>query len=563
MQTQLKTVESQSKIRFNNDPLAHIDVLQSTYNGALAEHRIHTEFLTDMGERLRQPFNYDFKYQFINNELVSDTGMSLTGLLADGYEAAKQDVLNGSQVQYHADRAEALMGQQSIIRQWYESGGQNNLLLASLCPPATELDIAQSKKQAFKPDRAMASLQLFSKSENGTIDMQAFSIDNLDLTGLGAITYKLGGVAEIADNTLDQLLQPIILHKDVDAKKFIDTNDEQMRLSSAGGSFFVQGMDEVKYRAEANTFVESKPETWDLYLSIVKEVATSLKLGAVNGELSIICTEKLAPAFVANKRLIPDFLRISVGETYSEDLARALMKYLINQAIPEYLLSEMEQSKEFIINDSDTGSYGIAEAGVSAVQSGNNHEGSCPTSTSSNTSVASSLNGEQKALSRVYNTIQFKPKAIISKGEFEMLPIGSCPVCGSECGTGIRNRTSGNWYCTQDNCRAFNKDIYDFVLGINNKDSSPKQKDSHKANDKYKPKDNKEYIKHIIDIEISLVQKQISQLSEERYTAGLSQEERSSIIKMLIEKDIEKKVLLRASLGDVASVNALDLELAA
>jgi hypothetical protein len=60
-------------------------------------------------------------------------------------------------------------------------------------------------------------------------------------------------------------------------------------------------------------------------------------------------------------------------------------------------------------------------------------------------------------------TVYEVPKPIFSKNGYDVIPIGSCPVCGSECGTGIRSQKTKQWYCVQSNCAAFDKDVYDVV----------------------------------------------------------------------------------------------------
>lgn len=93
MQTTNEKIRSQR----NNDPLAHVYLLWDSYDSAVAEHRMFTEFVTDMGERLKnQPFRSSYKYSYNAHEITYDTGLQYIASLEQSYQAAIADVNNGS-----------------------------------------------------------------------------------------------------------------------------------------------------------------------------------------------------------------------------------------------------------------------------------------------------------------------------------------------------------------------------------------------------------------------------------------------------------------------------------
>src|SRR5665213_1170746 len=137
-----------------------------------------------MGERDDKKEFYDhFDFRVVGNDLLSETGLLMRGIYEDGLGAARDDLKSDSRLAYHVARAEVQTTHPDIILDWYASDGSDLLLLASLSPPADELDPKIAKLGNFKIDREMASLWLFQKIPAG-VRMHVFSLDQLNLEGL-------------------------------------------------------------------------------------------------------------------------------------------------------------------------------------------------------------------------------------------------------------------------------------------------------------------------------------------------------------------------------------------
>lgn len=394
-------LNNQLKLK-NNDPLAHVDLfLSGSGLESGDEYRMYIEYVTDMGERLAQPFRKTFEYTTKGDDFVSDTGLLYLQFLENGYLAAVNDVEQGNFARYHADRAEAFYSQHPQIRAWAADATDSSFkLYASLCPPNSELEYEEAKRQSFKPDRLMASMQLYEKTESG-IKLHAFSLDGLSLTRLGELYGALGADEAPARSTLEQLTKPLTITAEVPADNIVDRIiDEYDRiLSVQTGGRYMQGLDEQKFRAEANSFVESKPETYDMYRQTVIEVARSLESGYVSAKLGAIVAGLEASILVQNAH-VPDGLRVDAGQHFDRNGASTIIEYLRTRAIPHYLTSRLDSAFDTSDEQTDySGAYqDISDAGGQATAQDKSYEGDCPTS-----GASVSAQSEISALSQIFN----------------------------------------------------------------------------------------------------------------------------------------------------------------
>lgn len=409
----------------NNDSLAHVKLLME--NGLdSSESRINIEFVTDMGERLEdQPFNSSYDYSFDGEEIIYDTGIRYLKSLERSYQAALKDVATGTFSEYHAKRQQAFYDQGHLIKNWLnDSENNSHIVLFSLCPPDNEQSEDESKKQSFKPNRKMASIQLHSKNGDGTATTNAFSLDGLTPELLQLLFDKLGVDAKANASTLDQLLEPIYINSiysaDNATKSIISIYDELLQNFN-NGRLFQQGIDINKNVVEANSFVSSRPEVYELYKQIISEVAHSLEQHKVTSDLDNIVTNKLSNAF-NNSNDIPSSLNLNVDGEFNDYMASNLIDYLRQKAIPEYLTKLIQQQQNSVYLDSSSnGSYSdIGSAGAGAVASGKSYDGGCPTSSISSLSNISAQ-AQELGISQVVNK---PPKLTWRKGR---CVVPNCP----------------------------------------------------------------------------------------------------------------------------------------
>ncbi|MCB9817668.1 hypothetical protein H6795_04065 [Candidatus Nomurabacteria bacterium] len=541
----------------NNDPLAHVRLLQESYDSAVAYHRMRVEFITDMGERLEdQPFMSQYSYTYDDSEITYDTGLQYMKSLQLSYEAAKHDVARGGFDVYHEERQKAFLQQGELLLDWLQQPSNDTyLLLISPCPPEEELNPNEARRQSFKQKRMMASLQLHAKNSLGQGQTIAFSLDGLTLERLNELLDTLNIHADVASSSLEQVTIPILVTADStpsETASAIVEEYDSLRNHENPSAVYQQGVDTNKSVTEANSFVEKHPEAFDLYRTIIEEVAVSMQVG-VTRRLKQTIDDYLVRQY--KEKAVPRFLKIDVGQTLTESIGSAMIDYLRKQAIPEYLTQKLHSSNEpQMVNDTH-GSYDIGSAGATAMSEGREYDSACASSSNAASVNPAIHSGTQRRELGLMNKAAYEtPKPIFSKGAYDVIPIGACPVCGNECGVGIRNKKSGKWYCTRTNCSAFKQDIYAYVFDTDKslketKLSSAKQENLAEAKQNHyvsaKRKD--------IRTQIQLNQYAIWTLKNTMYESGVSPNERTEMIKELISLYQTQGQLVRSALGLAAN----------
>lgn len=554
----MSTIYTKEKTRSlkNNDPLAHVYLLQDSFDGVVAEHRMRTEFITDMGERIEhQPFKGSYIFNTTAEEIVYVTGLAYIASLRQSFEAAKHDVASGGFIPYHAARQAAFLRQGEKVLEWAnDTHDRAHLVLFSLCPPHDELSYTDAKKQNFKPDRQMASVQLHAKYGDGSGETVAFSLDGLTLGRLQKLLEMMGVEADVADTTLEQLVLPVRLAPDYTAAATVAAIIEAYDglCQEEEGGIYTQGINLQANIVEANAFVDTHPETFALYKTIITEVARSLQTG-ITPELADTVEKQLVRQFTSTD--IPPFLRLQAGDILTERTAAEVIEYLRKRAIPEYLMQMLQQ--RIVVEDATDGmslGYDIGSAGASAMAAGRSYDGACPGSVTQNN--LASVDNQAKEMGLLKVAVYESPKPLFSKGDFEVVPIGSCPVCGAECGTGIRHKKSGKWYCTQLGCKAFEQAIYDFVFAIAQDMTptrvSPSLGDAELIDTSPKKVLHPQIQIHTLNQELKQMQTKMWLLQNTLYDEELSEAVRTELITDLIQTYQEQQTLLRISLGYAA-----------
>ena len=449
--------DSEIKRPLNNDSLAHVYLLLGGVVDGHIEERIHTEFITDMGERLEnQPFcsTYGFKYE--NGEIVYDTGILYLESLHNSLEAAAADVQAGTFPRYHLDRQAGFMEQGLAMKQWLGSDDTSHLLFFSLCPEPTELSAGDAKKQSFKPDRQMASIQLHSKNADGTGSTIAFSLDVLTIDRLRMLFSELGIDCSVPNTSLEQLTRSILIddsHSPEGAVDRIISTYDQL-LYEQKGKLYKQGIDVEKNAVEANSFVRKHPEAYWLYRQIIDEVAMSLTGKRVTPVLANIVHTQLVLPYSNKHVAVPRCLMIHAGDYYDYDKASLLVDYLRKKAIPEYLKQKLSPNSKTEASCSsgyssgssvgDGASYSIGSAGASAQQSGKTYDGGCPSSSPNQNSQQTNQSGQnEQGNAEQARRLGIKPNAVKyqyhkgycvvpncpSSEKDEKVPVGPCSVC--------------------------------------------------------------------------------------------------------------------------------------
>lgn len=442
--------ETETQIKLNNNPLAHVNLLLQGYGDKTTEERIKLEFMTDMGERLEnQPFCSSYHYTYDGREIVYDTGILYLESLKNSCIAARQDVASGAFPQYHLDRQIAFSEQGQIIKNWLDDTCDNrHLLLLSLCPTEHELSKSEAKKQSFKPDRQMASIQLHVKNSDGSANSIAFSLDGLTPERLQELFDKLGVDAIAATDTMTQLTLPVYIDDSFEASdavtKIISSYDQL--LYEATGKLHQQGIDINRNIVEANSFVSQHPEAYQLYRDIVSEVALSLRTNAVTPGLHNLVYQGLAQPYINKSANIPLAIQLETGGYFNKTKASRLIEYLRAKAIPEYLTQKLENPHDYKSRHtthnsvSDGGGITIGSAGVDAQISGKTYDGGCPTSsqsttTNQNNSLSATEQAKQMGLNKnVIVKYQYQkgycvvPNCPSAKLDFKVM-VGPCSVC--------------------------------------------------------------------------------------------------------------------------------------
>jgi hypothetical protein len=550
----IQTTNEKVRALRNNDPLAHVYLLLDSYDGQLAEHRMYTEFITDIGERLvDQPFRSTYTYTYDENEITYDTGLQYVASLEQSYRAAVRDVEKGRFSSYHLDRQNAFKAQGDVLLDWlHTEQGSSHVLLVSLCPSREELSYEEATKQNFKPDRMMASVQLHTKDADGSATTTAFSLDGLSLSRLQDLLQELGIEAQVATTTLEQVTIPIYIDSadsaDSVTTMLIDTYD--MLLHKETQHYYKQGASLEKNIVEANAYVAAHPEAYTLYKTIVEHVTTSLKMNIVSASLANYVAENLAKQY-ANYSNIPSALCISEGDVLTVHTAGELIEYVRERAIPEYLTGLLSKNSHV----SESSYYDIGSAGVSAAQSGRVYAGACPSSTNSSEEQTAIDQATQFGLNTVVT--QESPKPLFTVGNFAVIPIGSCPAsCKTECGIGIKDMRSGSWYCANSKrCSGYSADIYNIVFKPGEVQNSRENNGEYLGND-FTERDRENT--HDVSYELQQTQQVIWQLRTLMFDETIDDLARNKIVRTLVDAHSRKQHLLRVALGSEAYVQAED-----
>jgi hypothetical protein len=420
----------------NNDGLAHVYLAQGAERFSDVEKQIYTEFITDMGERTggegveAKHFYMPFNYVVADNDLISDTGVRFRGMVETGLLAARHDAQNDPRVSYAVARAEVQSRHADMLIDWFHNDSSDFALIPSLCPSENEVPAHIAKLSNFKPERLMASMWLFERTETG-IRMHAFSLDNLNLEGLNYIYSVLSINGEVKATTLEQMAQMTELpfENGREAVEMIRSlHDARLDCEYGGRHYF--GIRDNDQSRDANKIAADKPEAYELYKTAVQEVAVSLDAGVVSPGLNSLA-EQLRGGFkngVPAELQLSQFFPITIGQ------ARDFMDYLRRQALPEYIYGNANNHNE---NGSDDYIFGgIASAGAYAAENGIAHEGACPTSAS----AAADANSSEAAMSRALNIRQKRENWVWRMGKCQIVNcpsveenrsawVGPCDVC--------------------------------------------------------------------------------------------------------------------------------------
>ena len=421
----------------NNDPLAHVDLYLELDDRELVERRTYIEYVTDMGERLvEQPFKKSFEYSVDGDNLISDTGVYLNTFLEKGYQAAVNDVRERGFDESHALRARAFYEQLPQLREWFaDKSDATHKVFFSLCAPKSELNEYEARRQGFKQERLLASIQLYEKTHTG-IKLHAFSLDGLSLARLSELYTVFGVEDAVAASTIEQLIRPLSIDATMPANEAVESiiYHYDKLLGEETGHRYVQGVDHTKFKKEANAHVEEHGDAYDLYRQTIIEVANSLKIGKVTNRLGDIVNE-LKFSIVTHEAIVPPELRLQSGQPMRRDAAAGVIDYLRTKAIPHYLTTKLETKSDASSGSSGTSYQDVSAAGAQAVVNNISYEGACASS-----DMPLTAKNEISELGSVYNRANsLKPEEWVwtsGKCVVENCPtkpskttVGPCSVC--------------------------------------------------------------------------------------------------------------------------------------
>jgi hypothetical protein len=410
----------------NNDPLAHVFLRLDAPSFAEVEDQVRAEYRGDMSERSditsgeaeagkERPFQTTFDYILQGEELIyAETGKRLNELLGDGVMAAEADFEQDQQgYAYHLERAKVLANHGPAIAQWRKGDPEACAVIASLCPPESEISAEVAKKGSFKPGRAMASVWVLEPTQRG-VQMSVFSLDQLTLKRLQSIYDQLEVGVEVEGSTLEELGQIRQLNTasgDSAVSEIIKLHDSNLDKESLNQKTHYQGIEVTgSGREEAYEMVRASADAERLYFNAVESVACSLREGKITPTLGRIISE-LRSAYKSSDQL-PAGLRL--GRSLTIEQSREFMDYLRCQVLSEHIFGDKTAHVEFQQQNYFRGDYGgIAAAGSYASAKGISRAGDCPTSTS--------IQGEQMSNANVKAAL-----GVFGREEFESK---WCPNC--------------------------------------------------------------------------------------------------------------------------------------
>ncbi|MEM6997760.1 MAG: hypothetical protein AAF413_02500 [Patescibacteria group bacterium] len=353
-----------------NDPLAP---LWNIREGA-DNNRVLAELHTDLAER-GGGFVSTTYFEILDNDLISDTGLSMRSILQSGVNAASRDIATLG-TDYAHRREVARMAEVEGLLSWIQAGGEGVFMLCSLCPGKQELDGASARKMNFKQDRMMSSNVIYS-IDDGRLRAEYFSLDNHDLAAHKSLLARLGlGTDCVA--TLDVLKEHYILPTHVDVKAVIQD------------VFGTQPNQFSTVHKAALSQVESINRRFFTHLD------ESLKKGVTSSQLGSLCLQLE--------------LDLSEGSVLTLRHARQIADVLRTQRLPHFIYEAKGVD----------GKVDISYESALSASSGYVHSGSCPAA------AVDGVNG--------YSLAGLKGQSIAEQArqlEARYAGHGNCHACGS------------------------------------------------------------------------------------------------------------------------------------
>lgn len=385
----------QEQKRFlNNDPLAHVFLRLEAGRFDAVDVQIQDEYRTDMTERSEvttgpeaktgaEPFSLSFNYVWQGDELVYEpTGKSMNSMLGSGVAVERANRAGDENYQYHLERALVLAGHGPAIADWWRSKPETSAIIASLCPPETEVEPQIAELGNFKTHRNMASVWFLEATETG-VTVRVTSQDNLTLEGLQEIYGEMDMDVQVHGTTIEELAeirQTSIRNNFLAYKRFTGIHDRHLdeRFAEPDEKHF-QGIKNNGNVKDALSLVEDHKEAESVYKNAIEAVAVSMEQRKIDRSLAQLILELRQPFKGPSK--IPEALRISGALTV--DQARFFMDYLIRQALPEAIYGDSQTHKDetraVLETVGDSGTGGVAAAGAYAAENGISRDGYCPT----------------------------------------------------------------------------------------------------------------------------------------------------------------------------------------
>jgi hypothetical protein len=402
---------------YNNDPLAHVWALAENGASEALIGRIHTEFLTDLGERSPDGWSgKKFRMHVAGDDLITEHGLSMNTTLAKGVVATTLDATRDPRRAYGVRIDGVLSGHIPQIIDWYNCGNSDIACFASLCPPGHELDGESAKVNSYNTDRQLASVWMYESTTHG-LEMHPFSLDNCTLERLQRLVMVLGSHHVVADTTIAELGNMIRLPAGVSTGAILDAwatiLQEDGLKSSVSGS-----------RGNA----ESRPDAFALYMRFLASITESLNDGAVSRELGRL----LAGSNMLGSAKLPMGFGLMCGSKITTRDAREIMEFVQSKMIPHSVYGDGSVASVGMVYGSD-GSSILAATGA-AIESKITYDNACPGSDFSSVAAetaalaGSGMIGRQVVVDNIAETK--RPGSCVSCGAGPtVVGCGFCPSC--------------------------------------------------------------------------------------------------------------------------------------
>ena len=315
-----------------NNPLAHVLRYQQVGSWQAIDSQIDAELTTELAERSQRAFVSGCQFEVRDDDLISDTGLSLRQLLDRGVEAAQADIAGvGSDYGYHRELAR--LGELDDLLEWYKQGAPGILMVNSLCPEPDELSPELARRFNFRAERQMSS-NVFYQLNQGKVQAHYFSLDGHSLAKHNQLLNQLELPAR-HDSSLGILASTTQLDSPQSLRQALQV------------VFGEQDVVEIDPVALANIQAS--------YKSISQEIAKSLKMGRVSSGLGRLALDHC--------------LDLASYQEYDSQLAQRDLDKLRSQVLPHYAFGTQQLS--------------ITEAAHEAVRDNLSYQGACPTASSS------------------------------------------------------------------------------------------------------------------------------------------------------------------------------------